>query len=219
MLAALSLALGIGANTAIYSFMDAMLMRSLPAADPGSLAVLNWHVTGKKIVRTSVVHDVSGYFYDDPKTGKTTPIFPYPAFELLRQSNDVLSALFAYHPARTLTIVIRGQAEVVSGEYVSGGYFRGLGLAPAAGRLIMADDDRAGAPAVMVLGYAFAQRRFGDTVGAAGQTVLVNNIPFTAIGVAPPGFFGVDPAKAPDFYLPLISRRTILLDRDDGPAA
>ena len=192
-------------------------MRSLPVADPGSLAVLNWHVTGKKSVRTSVVHDVSGYFYDDPKTGKTTPIFPYPAFELLRQSNDVLSALFAYHPARTLTIMIRGQAEVVSGEYVSGDYFRGLGLAPAAGRLIMADDDRAGAPAVMVLGYAFAQRRFGDTAGAAGQTVLVNNIPFTAIGVAPPGFFGVDPAKAPDFYLPL--HADLLLDPERGPGA
>src|SRR5438445_13747258 len=113
----------------------------------------------------------------------------------------MLSVLFAYHPARKLNIMIQGQAEVANGEYVSGDYFRGLELAPAAGRLIIGDDDRAGAPPVVVLSYALAQRRFGDAASAAGQLVRVNNIPFTAIGVAPPGFFGVDPAKAPDFYL------------------
>ncbi len=128
-LAALSLALGIGANTAIYSFMDALLMRSLPVSDPESLVVLNWHVTGKKSFRDSVVHNVSGYFYDDPKTGKTTAIFPYPAFELLRnKSTDVLSVLFAYHPAEKLNVMIQGQAEVSNGEYVSGDYFRGLAV-------------------------------------------------------------------------------------------
>src|SRR5439155_7806931 len=88
-LAALSLALGIGANTAIYSFMDALLMRSLPVPDPGSLVVLNWHVMGQKSIRDSVVHAERGYFYDDPKTGKTAAIFPYPAFDPLRKSTDV----------------------------------------------------------------------------------------------------------------------------------
>ena len=78
LLAALSLALGIGANTAIYSFMDALLMRSLPVADPASLVVLKWHITSKKDTDDSVVHDASGYFYDDPKTGKTSPIFRSP---------------------------------------------------------------------------------------------------------------------------------------------
>ena len=92
-LAVLSLALGIGANTAIYTFMDALLMRSLPVPDPDLLVVLNWHIMGKKNLRDSVVHTESGFFYNDPKTGKTTPIFPYPAFELLRKSNDVLSIL------------------------------------------------------------------------------------------------------------------------------
>src|SRR5205823_5409459 len=109
---------------------------------------------------------------DDPKTGKTAAIFPYPAFELLRQSSDVLSVLFAYRPAPKLNLMIQGQAEVVSGDYVSGDYFRGLALAPAAGRLIVGDDDRAGAPAVVVLSYGFAQRRFGDAAGAAGRPVL-----------------------------------------------
>jgi macrolide transport system ATP-binding/permease protein len=214
-LAALSLALGIGANTAIYSFMDALLVRKLPVADPASLAALNWHVSGKKSVRTSVVHDASGFFYDDPKTGKTSPIFPYPAFELLRKSNHVFSVLFAYHPARKLNVLTRNQAQVADGEYVSGDYFRGLAIAPAAGRLITGDDDRAGAPAVVVLSYAFAGRRFGDAARAAGQPVTIDNIPFTVIGVAPPGFFGVDPAKAPEFYLPL--HADLLLNPERGP--
>ena len=203
LLAALLLALGIGANTAIFSFMDALLMRSLPVADPQSLAVLNWHLTGKKSVANSTVHGASGYFRHDPKYGTISPIFPYPAFELLRQSSGVFSELFAYYPAGKLTLQLQGQAEVASAEYVSGNYFRGLGLVPAAGRLMIDDDDRIGGPAVVVLSYAFAQKRFSDPTAAAGQKVAINNLPFTVIGVAPLGFFGVDPSKAPDFYLPL----------------
>src|SRR5204863_5733302 len=95
-------------------------------------------------------------------------------------------------------------------DYVSGDYFRGLALAPAAGRLIIGDDDRAGAQPVVVLSYGFAQRRFGDAASAAGRPVLIDNTPFMAIGVAPPGFFGVDPAKTPDVYLPL--HADLLLD-------
>jgi predicted permease len=214
-LAALSLALGIGANTAIYSFMDALLMRSLPVANPGSLVVLNWHFTGKKKVDDSVVHNVSGQIYDDPRTGSTSSIFPFPAFELLRKSTNVLSVVFAYRPARKLNVMVQGQAEVTNGEYVSGDYFRGLGLVPGAGRLIAGDDDRAGAPGVVVLSYGFAQRRFGDAASAAGRLVLIDNTPFTAIGVTPPGFFGVDPSKAPDLYLPL--HADLLLNPEHGP--
>jgi predicted permease len=214
-LAALLLALGIGANTAIYSFVDALLMRSLPVADPRSLAVINWHITDKKGSDDTVVHHVSGYSHNDPKTGKTAPMFPYPAFELLRKSSDVFSVLFAYHRAGKLTVMVQGQAEVVSGEYVSGDYFGGLGLVPAAGRLMIDDDDRAGAPAVAVLSYAFAQRRFSDPAAAAGKTVMINNNPFTVIGVAPKGFSGVDPAKEPDFYLPL--HADLLLEPGNDP--
>ena len=203
LLAALSLALGIGANTAIYSFMDALLMRLLPVTDPRSLVAVNWHVMGKKNVDDSVVHDVSGQIFDYPRTGFTSGIFPYSAFELLRKSSGVFSIAFAYHPARKLNIMAQGQAEVTNGEYVSGDYFRGLGVAPAAGRLIIGDDDRAGAPGVAVLSYGFAQRRFGDAAAAVGRPVLIDNIPFTVGGVAPPEFFGVDPSKAPDLYLPL----------------
>ena len=203
LMAALSLALGIGANTAIYSYMDALLMRQLPVPDPKSLVVLKWHLSGQKNRRDSVVHDVSGFFYNDPKLGKTTAIFPYPAYELLRKSNDVLSVLFAYHPSEKLNFLAQGQAEVVGGEYISGDYFRGVTIAPLAGRLVAPDDDRVGAPAVAVLSYAFAQRRFGDAARAVGQMVQINNLAFMAIGVTPPGFFGVDPARVPEIYLPM----------------
>jgi predicted permease len=211
--AALTLALGIGANTAIYSFMDAFLLRSLPVADPATLVVLKWYVTGQQRVHNSVVHDADGYFYEDPKMGSTTPMFPYPAFELLRKSSDAFSVLFAYHPARKSNVMVQGQVEVVSGEYVSGEYFDGLGVTSAAGRLILSDDDRAGAPPVVVLGYGFARSRFADPARAVGQPLLVNNKRFTVVGVAPPGFFGVDPAKAPDFYLPLHADLLLDLDR------
>lgn len=215
-LASLSLALGIGANTAIYSFMDALLMRPLPVADPASLVVLKWHITSKKDTDNTVVHHASGYFDHDPKMGKISPIFPYSAFELLRKSS-ALSVLFAYHPAGKLNILVGQQAEITRGEYVSGDYFRGLGIVPAAGRLIADNDDWAGAPAVVVLSYGFAQTRFGDVGGAVGQKLLIDNIRFTAIGVTPPRFFGVDPSKAPDLYLPLHAH--LLLDVERGPGA
>jgi predicted permease len=210
-LAALSLALGIGANTAIYSFMDAVILRRLPVRDPKSLAMLQWHSKGRE--GDSVVDGVSGQLHDDAKLGLVGGIFPYPAFEELRKSSDVFSALFVYHPSRKLTVMTGGEAEVASGEYVSGDFFSGLGVAPEAGRLIVADDDRIGTD-VVVLSYGFAQRRFGDAVRAVGQKILLNNLPFTIAGVTPPGFYGADSGAAPEFYLPL--HADMALDPRDG---
>ena len=215
-LASLSLALGIGANTAIYSLMHALLMRPLPVSDPGSLVVLKWRITAKNGTDDTVVHHASGYFDGDGKTGTMSLIFPFPAYEVLRKSGGGLSVLFAYRPAGRLNVMVGQQAEVRSGEYVSGDYFRGLGIVPAAGRLIAGADDRAGAPAVVVLSYGFAQSRFGDAASAAGQSVSINNQPFTVAGVTPAEFFGVDPSKPPDLYLPLHADR--LLDPERDPA-
>jgi hypothetical protein len=110
-----------------------------------------------------------------------------------------------------------GQAEITSGEYVSGDYFGGLAIVPAAGRLIAGDDDRVGAPGVAVLSNAFAERRFGDAASAVGRPVLIDNNPFSVIGVAPPGFFGVDPAKSPDIYLPL--HADLVISPKNGPGS
>ncbi len=216
MLATLSLALGIGANTAIYSFLDALLLRTLPVSDPQSLVVLNWHIQSKKSTEGTVVQDVSGNIHDDPHYGNTTGIFPFPAFELLRDSNRAFSALFAYRRSERLTLTIHGQSDVASGEYVSGNYFGGLGMSPAAGRWILDEDDRGGAPPVIVLSFGYAQSRFGDAASAAGQPLRINDIPFLVAGVAPPDFFGVDPAKPADFYLPLHADLLIAPERDPG---
>src|SRR5579872_6002772 len=137
-LAVLSLALGIGANTAIFSFMDALLLRSLPVSDPGSLAVVNWRAKayaqlgpGRRARVASVVHSSIG------RNGET---FSYPAFEFLGKDRDVFSALFGYFGSGQLNVKVRGEADLGEGEGVSGDYFRGLGVPPAAGRLITSDD-------------------------------------------------------------------------------
>ena len=203
LLAIASLALGIGANAAIYSFMDAILLRSLPVPDPQSLVVLNWHA---KAYPGSVMHSMSGSTWGDSKSGETSGIFPYLAFELLRKSDSVFSSVFAHFQfweSRQLNVAIRGQAEIASGWSVSGDYFRGLGVAPAAGRLILPDDDRPGASAVAVASYGFSQGHFGEAGNATGQQILIDNVPFTVVGVAPPEFFGVDPSGSPELYFPM----------------
>jgi predicted permease len=208
LLAILSLALGIGANTAIYSFMDALLMHSLPVSDPESLVVLNWR--SKPTGRDSVMHTMSGSTWGG-ETSNIAGIFPFPAFETIRaNSGAVFSPVFAYYPTRKVNLMVKGVAEQASGEFVSGDYFHGVGVPPAAGRMIVPDDDRMGAPALAVLSYALSQKRFGDPMSAPGQPILINGIPFTIAGVAPPEFHGVDPAARPDFYVPL---RTSLLLR------
>src|SRR5215831_3818275 len=152
-LAVASLALGIGANAAIYSFMDALLLRSLPVADPTGLVVLNWHAksTGKDFV----MHEGHGTGWGDAQSGETSGMFPYPAFELFHKNDAIFSNLFGYFfqsgLAKRLNLSVHGQADLASVHYVTGDYFRGLGVPPAAGRLLGPDDDRAGAPAVAVV--------------------------------------------------------------------
>jgi predicted permease len=214
-LAVLSLALGIGANTAIYSFMDAILLRSLPVSDPASLVVMKWRsrpINGSDFV----MHSIDGSTYRDP-SGTTAAIFPFPAFERLQEASaPVLSSLFAYKPAGNVNVIIKGEAELAKGEYVSGDFFRGLAVSHAAGRLIHADDDRTGAAPVAVLSMGYTQRRFGGAANATGQTILINNVPFTVIGVAASEFFGVNPAEAPHVYLPM--HASLLFDPGSGSA-
>ncbi len=213
LMAVLSLALGIGANTAIYSFLDALLVRSLPVAEPQRLAVLNWH---NRLTHNTVFHGGSGAVYDDAKYGFTARIFPYPAFENFQKSQTVFSSLFGYLPTRNLNLMIHGHAEIDAGQYVSGDYFRGLALNPAAGRFLTLEDDRAGAPPVLVSSSGFSQARFGSATAAVGQSVLINNILFTLVGVAPPDFFGVDPAVAAEFYIPIHTNSLVDPNRFGG---
>jgi macrolide transport system ATP-binding/permease protein len=198
-MAVLSLALGIGANTAIYSFMDAILMRSLPVQHPEELVIFKWH--SKAFPR--VVHALSGSWDNDPHAGSTSGSYPFPAFELLRANNTTLASLFAFEEAGRLHVMVHGQAELAEGLLVSGGFFSALDVAPAAGRLITDEDDRMGAASVVVISRNYWQRRFAASPGAVGQSILINNRPFTIAGVSAPGFFGVNPEGAPELFIPL----------------
>src|SRR2546426_3640523 len=186
--------------------MESILLRSLPVADPESLVVLNWHSRpprdGSK-ESVHVMHAVQGMAWPGDKGAMVSGMFPYGAFETLREENPVFSTLFGYFNGVTHNLAVRGQVTSASAEYVTGEYFRGLAVSPAAGRLIDSEDDRPGAAPVAVISFATSQNRFGGPPNAIGQSILVDNIPFTVIGVAPPEFFGVDPAEVPDLYLPL----------------
>src|SRR5918994_7332216 len=212
-MAILSLALGIGANTAIFSFMDSILLRSLPVPEPQSLVILSWR-TPQREMYGSNRHNNS---FADPNGGYVGGFFSYPAFELLRKNDSVFSMVFGYQGAGDLNLTVRGHAELARTEYVSGDYFRGLGIPPAAGRLIGPDDDRAGAPGTAVVSFALSHTRFGGPENAPGQSIRINNLPFTVIGVAPPEFFGADPASAPDVYVPM--HGNLILDDRNYSAA
>jgi macrolide transport system ATP-binding/permease protein len=193
-MAVLSLALGIGANTAIYSFLDAILMRALPVERPQELVILKWRAKDMP----AVVHGLNG-----SRSGAISPNYPFAAYETLRSNQNVLSTMFAYASAWGLNIVVHEQAEVVHGLYVSGGFYNGLGVPPAAGRLIQDNDDRPGATPVTVISYNYWQRRFSSNANAIGQSILINKVPFTIAGVSAPGFFGVDASVAPNVFIPL----------------
>ncbi len=196
LMAVLSLALGIGANTAIYSVMDAMMLRALPVHNPAELVIFNWQA--KTVNDPPVIHSHSGTKYDDSARGAISPDFPYPAYELFRQHNSAFSTLLAFKRTGPLNVVARGQAQVVQAEFVSGNFFSGLGVAPAAGRLL---SDKESSPAVAVLSYAYWQEHFAADPNAMGQSITINRIPFTIIGVTTPEFFGVNPGSAPVLYL------------------
>lgn len=201
-MAVLSLALGIGANTAIFSVMDAVMLRALPVRDPGQLVILNWRAKQE-------VNDHNGSTFPEPGGGVTSPDFPWPAYKLLRTHNNVFSALFAFKNAGPLNVIVHGQAEIGDIEFVSGNFFSGLGIVPAAGRLIDEKDSHAGGSRVAVLSYNYWRTRFDGATTAIGQTIRINDIPFTVAGVAPPEFFGVRPGSAPVAYVPIANRPSL----------
>ena len=201
-MAVLSLALGIGANTAIYSVMDAIMIRALPVPNAEELVIPNWRAKPDP----PVVQSHTGTAFDDPEGGQVSPDFPWPAFQLLRDSNSVFTTLFAYKDAGQLNLVVHNQAELGQVEFVSGSFFSGLRILPAAGRLISGSDDVPGASQVAVLSFDYWRDRFAADPAAIGQTIRINDIPFTIMGVAAAGFFGVKAGSAPLIYVPIANR-------------
>jgi macrolide transport system ATP-binding/permease protein len=209
-LAVLSLALGIGANTAIYSFMEAIVLRSLPVADPDSLVVMKWRAD-QYTSAASKGHawSTEGTHVDPGAGGMISTQFPYAALELFQRNTNLLSSAFAYFADERLSLTTLGETESVRGQYVSGDYFSGMGVQPAAGRLIFRSDDTETAN-VAVLSHRFSHRRFGEAGRAVGQPIRINDKPFTVVGVTPPGFFGGEPGYVPDLYVPMSARTLVV---------
>jgi predicted permease len=183
----LTLALGIGANTAIFTLMDQVLLRMLPVREPEELVLL----------------DDPGAFQGF-RTGAQT--LSHPIYRSLREQNDVFSGVIARF-ATSLQASYRGATERISGELVSGNYFQVLGVVPALGRTLTEDDDRIpGGHPVAMLSHGYWKRRFGADPKVVGQTLHVNAYPMTIVGVAPPGFSGVEVGAAPDVFVPLMMK-------------
>src|SRR5215470_4713018 len=182
LVAALTLSLGIGANTALFSLVDAVLLKTLPVERPEDLVSFKWMMGPNGVVRLIG----GGTAKKDPVTGlnQGTP-FSYPAFAQFRAQSQTLSAVFAFVGV-SLNVNLGSQAEVVSGQLVTGDFYSGLGVQAVAGRMITADDDHIAASPVAVMSYRFWERRFGLDPAAIGKTIQVNGAPCTIIGVTPP---------------------------------
>lgn len=196
--AVLSLALGIGASTALFSVVDAVMLKTLPVSNPEQLILLRW-VGGKGVVR-----GFRGSTEKDPVTGlDTSTSISYPAFERFRDQSRTLDSLFAFAALGQLNVNVDGNAEMASVQAVSGSYFPGLGISARGRVLTNADENAAAAPAV-VISHRYWQRRFNGDAEVIGKVVYLTGSAFTIVGVTPPEFFGTsDVVTAPDITLTL----------------
>jgi predicted permease len=179
--AVLSLALGIGANTAIFSIVNSLLLRALPVREPQQLALVT----------------------DDPNRGITS--WTNPIWEQIRQRRDAFDGAFAWSTSR-FNLSAGGETQFVDGIWASGGLFDTLGVTAMLGRTFTETDDaRGGGPdgPVTVISYAFWQRRFGGAADAVGRTLNIERIPYTIVGVTPADFFGPDVGRAFDVAIPI----------------
>ena len=180
----LTLALGIGANTAIFSFIEAVLLRILPVSEPQELFFIA-HGLGEPVTQTSS---------------------NYPYFERLRDRTDVFAGVTAYS-TETFKVSTGGAVEVVAGDFVSGNYHGLLGVRMALGRGFTAEDHRAGADALIaVIGDSYWARRFARDPNILGRTITVQGRPVSIVGVTAPGFDGLQPGRRVDVALPLALR-------------
>src|SRR5215471_2957373 len=196
--AIVTLALGIGANTAIFSLLNAVLLRNLPVQEPEQLVLF-----GKGSWRGSV----------DSLPNRSWQLFSYPFVREFRQKNEVFSdvgaissILFATHGR----VAGRQNLEKVDAELVTGSFFHVLGVTPVLGRVLTdSDDETIGGHPVAVASYSWWQTRFGKRPDVVGKTVTIGNTVYTLIGVTSPDFFGVTVGQSPDLWIPLAMEKEI----------
>ncbi|MGH7506940.1 MAG: ABC transporter permease, partial [Longimicrobiales bacterium] len=199
--AVLSLALGIGANTAIFTLIDAVVLRPLPVPAPEELVIFGMSASVEQGER---------------QAGAS---FPNPLWEQIRNRQTGMSAVAAFSDTR-LNLAEGGEARRVRAAHVSGDYFRLFGVNPAHGRLLRVSDDVRGCAPTAVLGHGFWRSEYGGDIGVVGRTIELEGTPFEIIGVAPNGFHGAQVGTDPQVYVPLCSEEAMrgegsILDRRD----
>ena len=175
-----SLALGIGANTAIFSLVNAALLKMLPVRNPEQLVEF-------KVIRPELRLDDA---------------FPYPAFQKFRSRRQVLSGVLAFRGLNDVNVAVNGSSGLAMGQLVSGDYFSTLGVNAILGRVLEPRDEKSANPAA-VISYKYWRKRFALDPAVVGKHIVINNSPFTIIGVTPPEFFGLQPGESIDVSVPL----------------
>jgi predicted permease len=196
--AVLTLALGIGANTAIFTVINAVMLRALPVQHPEQLVAVG---------NPARVHSFG--------TGTPrTDVFSYPLYREVRDNNRVFSFVLASSNLENLRITIERGAENIKGRLVTENYFQTLGVGALLGQTFSADEDRIpGADPVLVISYGYWRSRFAGDPAVIGRKVRLNNYPFTIIGVAPPGFFGEVVGDRPDVWAPMMMQPQLMPSR------
>ena len=198
----LSLALGIGVNTTLFSAVNSLLLKTIWAPEPHDLVRLLW--MGDNQMATS--RSEYGYIKPSRSGQRIRATFSFFIYAQLRDSNQTMTDLLACAPMGRANLVVKGQAELASAFLSSGNYFEVLGVPAHIGRTILEEDDRADAPPVAMISHSYWQRRFGSDPEVVGLDILVNGTTLTIIGVTPPEYVGIqglgeDP---PDIHLPLV---------------
>jgi predicted permease len=206
--AILTLALGIGANTAIFSLVDAVLLRSLPVENPSQLVLLQWRTRNSPNIHG---YQSAGDCQNDLRFGASNPSgcsYSEPMFREIAKAN-LFAGTAAFANSGRLNLTGNGPATVINGQLVSGDFFRTLGVKAAAGRLFESSDDSPSAAPVAVLNYGYWQSAFGGSRDVFGKTIELNNVAFTVIGVAEQRFTGITPGSDYDVWLPLSDAQRI----------
>src|SRR5581483_2237006 len=196
-----SLALGIGANAAIFSLINAVSLKMLPVREPERLMLMSWSA---KDWPQTFIDSLEGNGGKDAGGIMSSTSFSSEDYTEFKKQNDVFEPIFAYAANDSnVNIAVSGASESAHLQAVSGDFFSGLGVSPILGRVLLPSDDSTSAASVAVVSYALWRKHFGGDTNLYGKTITINGQPITILGVAPPEFFGILPGNPVDIYIPL----------------
>ena len=209
--AVLTLALGIGANTALFSIVNAVLLKPLPVRNPNQLALMVWDAESRRLIMRGGYDGSASSDYSTTGHLQGTS-FPYLTFERMRQAHDTFSDVFAFATNEKVNVIVDGQAELAVAQFITGDYYQGLGVSSWRGRLLAESDETSGASPAVVITWRYWQRRFAGESSALGRVITINNVRFTIVGITPPEFSAaVQLDETADVTLPISAEPMVRL--------